>query len=224
MKTDLEIQNDVIDELKWETYIKSSDIGVSVKNGIVTLTGTVDLYSKKKAAENAAYRVDGVKAVAENIVVKLGPSFKKTDTEIAEAVLNALKWHSIIPEGKIKIKVEDGWVTASGEVDWMYEKNAVKSAVENLLGVKGVSNLITVKPKMNVDNSNIKQKISEAFRRNATIDANNILIENSGNKIILTGVVRSYAEKKDAEHAALNAPGVTEVENKIEVIVPAYAL
>jgi osmotically-inducible protein OsmY len=221
MKTDLEIQNDVIDELKWETYLKASDIGVSVKNGIVTLSGMVDLYSKKRAAEQAAYRVDGVQAVAEDIIVKFGPTFKKTDSEIAEAVINAMKWHSIIPEDKIKIKVEDGWVTVTGDVEWTYEKNAVKYAIENLSGVKGINNMIAIKPKMNVNTATVKQKIEEAFRRNATIDSDNIFVENKGNKIVLKGIVRSYAEKNDAEHASWNAPGVTEVENKLEVVVPA---
>ena len=220
MKTDLEIQKDVIDELKWESYIKSSDIGVAVSNGVVTLSGTVDLFSKKKSIENAAYRVAGVRAVAEDIKVQFGPTFVKSDTEIAQAVLNGLKWHSIIPQDKIKIKVEDGWVTTTGEVEWMYEKNAVKNAIENIIGVKGVSNLITLKLRDRVDTSDVKRKIEDSFKRNATIDADNIFIESINNKVVLKGTVRSYAEKRDAEHAAWNARGVTIVENNLEVRVP----
>lgn len=220
MKTDLEIQKNVMEELKWDSYIKASDIGVAVTNGIVTLTGYVDNFSKKKAAENAALRVAGVKAVAEEIKVKLGDSFQKTDTEIAQAVLNALKWHSSIPDDKIKVKVENGWVTLDGEVNWLYEKDAVKHAVENLLGVKGVSNLITISSKVNT--SDVKSKILAAFHRSASIDSDNIFVENIGNKVVLKGTVRSYAEKQDAEHAAWNATGVSIVENKLEVNVPVF--
>ena len=132
MKSDNQIQKDVMDELKWEPYLNASDIGVSVKNGIVTLSGQVDTYSKKIAAEKAPKRVAGVKAVAEDIQVGVSPVYSKTDTEIAQAVLNALKWHSAVQEEKIKIKVENGNVKLEGEVEWEYQRNNVKTAIENL--------------------------------------------------------------------------------------------
>lgn len=223
MKTDLEIQKDVMEELKWESFIKSSDIGVSVSNGVVTLSGFVDTFSKKRLAENVALRVGGVKAVAEDIVVKFSTDNKITDTDIAQAVLNALRWNSIIPEEKIKVKVEDGWVTTKGEVDWTFEKSAIRLAIENIIGVKGLSNLVTINPKVKVSVPDIKGKITAAFHRNATLDANNIVVGGVGSKVILRGTVRSYAEKQDAEHAAWNAPGITEIENRLEVIVPVMA-
>lgn len=218
MRTDLELQKDVIEELKWESSIKASDIGVSVSNGVVTLSGYVDSFTKKKAAEKAALRVAGVTAVAEDIVVRLGASDKKSDTEIAQAVLTAIRWNNIIDENKIKVKVESGWVTLEGEVEWSFEKNAIEHSIENLIGVRGVSNLITISTKLKT--TDIKQKITAAFHRSATLDANNIIVESVGNTIILRGVVRSYAEKQDALRVAWNAPGVTKVDNKLIVDVP----
>lgn len=218
MKTDSEIQKDVLEELKWEPSIKSSDIGVAVTNGVVTLTGYVDSYMKKKLSKDAALRVIGVKAVAEDIVVKLLGSDKKSDTDIAEAVVNALKWHSSVQENRIKVSVENGWVTVEGDVDWVFEREAVKHAIENLLGVVGVTNLITIVPK--VTSSDVKSKILSAFHRNATLDANNITIETIGNRVILRGTVRSFAEKQDAELAACKAPGIINVDNQLEVKIP----
>lgn len=223
MKTDLELQKDVMDELKWESFIKSSEIGVSVKEGVVTLSGYVDSYNKKRIAEQTALRVKGVKAVAEDIVVRLGTSSTKTDTEIAQAALDALKWHSTINENKVKIKVDNGWITVEGEVDWAFEKNAIRLALENLIGVRGISNLVTISPKMNINANDVKQKIAAAFHRSATIDADNIIISNISNKVILSGSVRSYAEKQDADRAVWNLPGVIAVENNLEVKVPIMA-
>lgn len=220
MKTDLEIQRDMIEELKWEPFIGSSDIDVSVINGVVILSGTVDQYSKKKAAEEAVNRVKGVRALAEDIVVKFDPQYTKTDTEIAEAILDAFKWNSIVPEDKIKVKVEHGWVTLSGEVEWTHEKKAVKRVVENLVGVRGICNLITIKPLKNTGFVNVKSEIEKALRRNATIDSNSIFVENVGNKIILKGTVRSFVEKRKVEHIVWNALGVSIVVNNLDVRVP----
>jgi osmotically-inducible protein OsmY len=221
MKTDPEIQKDVMEELRWEPILNASEIGVAVKNGIVTLSGTVDTYGKKIAAEEAAKSVLGVKAVAEEIEVKIGSFAKKNDVEIAEAVLRSLKWHTSIPEDKIKVKVENGWVTLEGEVDWEYQKNAAKNTTENLLGVKGISNLITVKP--SVTAKDVKDKISAAFHRSATLDSEKISIEIRGNKAVLSGTVRSWAEKEDAANAAWNAQGITSVENKLVIDTEVYA-
>jgi osmotically-inducible protein OsmY len=222
MKTDLEIQRDVIDELKWEPLLNAAEVGVSVKNGIVTLSGTVDRYLKKTAAEKAAQRVAGVKAVAEDIVVKLAADFKKTDAEIATAVLDALKWHSAIQEHRLKVKVEDGIVTLEGEVDWEFQKNSAKLMAENLAGVKGIVNKIKIVPVASA--KDVRQKLNAAFHRNAALDADRIKIETIGSKVILTGKVRTWAERKDAERAAWYTPGISEVENKIEIDTEIYAL
>lgn len=222
MKTDYQIKNDVLDELAWQPNIDDTQIGVIVEKGVVTLSGVVDNYSKKLEAEKAAKRVDGVKAVALDIEVKYGTSFKKTDKEIAKAIVDAFEWNATIPEELIKIKVEDGWVHLSGEVQWAYQKNAAKTAVEKLLGVKGVSNLI--KLKNNIQPSEVKNNIKKAFQRMADIDANNITLETHGNTVTLRGTVNSLKEKEDAETAAYNAGGVYEVKNELKVeFHPEYA-
>ena len=216
MKKDIEIQEDVISQLKWEPFLKASDIGVVVKNGIVTLSGTVANYSQKLAAERAAKKVTGVRGIAEDIQIGVSPVFRKNDTEIAESVLNALKWHSAVPEEKVKVKVEDGIVKLEGEVEWEYQRSSAKDAVDHLLGVRNVVNNISVKPKVSV--ADIKNKISAAFHRTATIEADRISVEVVGNKVILEGKVRSYAEKEDAMDAAWAAPGITTVENNLELV------
>lgn len=221
MKTDADIQKHVMEELKWEPAIHSSEIGVAVKNGVVTLSGTVDTYQEKKMAEKAALKVAGVKGIAEDIEIRLSYHDQKTDAELAQAVVNALKWNALVPDDNIKIKVENAWVTAQGAVEWAYEQNAVRDAIASIVGIKGISNLVKVTPKL--DPADVKKKISAAFERNAVIDANNILIENIGNKVLLTGKVSSYAEKREAERVAWNAPGVASVENNIEVKLPSYA-
>jgi osmotically-inducible protein OsmY len=215
MKTDLEIQQDVMEELKWEPFISSTEIGVVVKHGIVSLTGTVDSYAKKISAEKAVQRVAGVKAVAQEIEVKLSNSGWRDDAEIAEAIVHTLKWQTSVDENRIKIKVENGWVTLEGDVDWVFEKNQVTDAIENLMGVRGITCLIKVLPL--IPPKEIERKIKAAFHRSASIDAATININTIGNKVILTGSVKSFGEKKDAENAAWAAPGVNEVENKLTV-------
>jgi osmotically-inducible protein OsmY len=221
MKTDNQIQKDVMEELSWEPFLNESEIGVAVKNGVVTLSGIVDSYSKKLSAEKAAKKVTGVKAVAEDIQVGISPSYRKSDTEIAEAILNALKWHTAVQDEKVKIKVEDGIVKLEGEVEWEYQRTNARTAVENLTGVRSIINLITVKPRIAA--TDIEKKISAALHRSATFDAERIQVDVVGNKAILKGKVRSFAEKDDAENAAWSAPGIVSVENKIEIEVPSYA-
>ncbi|MGB3151299.1 MAG: BON domain-containing protein [Maribacter sp.] len=222
MKTDSKIKLDVQDELSWEPSIDETKIGVTVDDGVVTLSGEVDSYSKKLAAEKAAKRVQGVKAVAEDIVVKYASSLDKSDTDIAKAALNALKWHSSVPNDAVMVKVEDGWVYLSGEVKWDYQKNSAKNAIKDLSGVKGVINSITIKQE--VKPYEVKNKIEEAFERSAEIDARGIKVTADGHTITLSGKVHSIKEKENAEKAAFNAPGVFEVKNNLKVqYYPAYA-
>jgi len=222
MKTDLQIQKDVMEQLKWEPFLNASEIGVAVKNGIVTLSGQVDAYSKKMTAENAVKKIVGVKAIAEDMQIGVSPMGKKTDTEIAEAILNALKWHTAVQDEKIKIKVEDGNVKLEGAVEWEYQRNNAKTAIEHLAGVRSITNLIEVMP--TITPTLIQQKIYNAFQRNASIDAGKITAEVKGSRVILRGKVRSIVEKEDAVATAWNAPGVAIVENKLEVEEPAYEL
>jgi osmotically-inducible protein OsmY len=215
MKTDVEIKNDVLDELAWQPNIDETQIGVIVENGVVTLSGVVNNYSKKLAAENAVKSVEGVKAIALDIEVKYGSDFKKTDKEIAKAIVDAFEWNSSIPEDEIIVKVENGWAYLSGEVQWSYQKNAAKNAIKNLLGVKGVSNSISLKN--NIKPSEIKDKIKKAFQRMATLDADGIILETHGHTVTLRGKVHSIKEKEDAETAAYNAPGVYDVKNELKI-------
>ncbi|MEX1384175.1 BON domain-containing protein [Lutibacter sp.] len=217
MKSDSAIKEDVLDELMWQPDIDETQIGVIVENGVVTLTGIVDSYSKKLAAEKAVKNVKGVKAVADDIEVKYGSAYKKTDKEIAKAAVDALKWNSSVPEDKVTIEVRDGWVYLSGELKWYYQKEAALKSVETLLGVKKVVNNITLK--QSIKPTEIKAKITKAFERLADLDAKNIKVDVDGHTVKLKGKVHSYVEKEEAKKTAYAAPGVYKVENEIEVIL-----
>jgi osmotically-inducible protein OsmY len=219
MKTDAELQQDVMNELKWEPTIKAAEIGVGVKDGVVTLSGSVDSYAKKWAAERTAARVFGVKAVAEELQVRLPSSFERSDGDIAQAAANALQWNIWITHviRRIKVAVENGWITLSGDVDWWYQKEAAGDMVRNLIGVRGLSNDIAIKPKtlIPVNEQEVKDKIESAFQRNAILDARRITVETRGGRVILRGSVRSFAEREQVERAACAAPSVSEVESHI---------
>jgi osmotically-inducible protein OsmY len=215
MRTDDEILKDVIAEIRYEPNLRNDDIAVSVHDGVLTLAGFVDSYADKWRAETVAARVNGVKAVANDLEVKLPTGSQRPDPDIARAVLDGLEWNILVPHENIKVTVEDGWVTLRGTVDWYYQKEEAERTVRNITGVKGVSNLVTVAARPTP--SDVKQKIIEALKRGAQFDAERITVEVVGNRAILKGTVRSYAEMRDAERAARSAAGITEVENRLTV-------
>ncbi|GCC50422.1 BON domain-containing protein [Chryseotalea sanaruensis] len=218
MKTNEELRQDVLAEIQMEPLTSpiATQIGVATKEGVVTLSGLVDTYGQKLAAEQAAQRVAGVAVVAVDLEVKLLHEHQRNDTEIAEAAMNALKWHSAVNEDAIEIKVDNGWVYLDGVVEFDYLKKAAEIGLRNLTGIRGISNRIVVKPDV-VASKDIKISITKALHRSAAVDAANIHVDVVGSKVKLTGKVRSLAEKTDAENASWSMPGVQEVENKVQV-------
>lgn len=217
-KTDVQLQRDVIDELRWDPRVGPAEIGVAAKDGVVTLTGSVDSNARKYAAIHTAERVAGVKALADDLVVKLPSALRRSDTEVAHAALNALKWNIEVPDDKVKVRVDDGWIILEGEVDWQFQRSAAEECVRWLNGVRGVTNSIRLKPRAFAPE--VRTRIQDALKRNAELDANRISVEAINGKVTLRGTVRSWTERKDAEHAAWAAPGVTMVEDLITVAAP----
>lgn len=216
MRSDLDLQRDVVDELAWEPSIDAASVGVSVENGIVALRGHVKSLSEKWTAERVVQHVYGVRAVTDELEVKLAGDSRRDDEDIARAALNALDWHTSVPPGRVKFLVENGWITLEGTVDHHYQKRAAEDAVHNLKGVKGVSNLIVAKPL--VSPRDVKNQIQKALERAADVDARKISVESTDGSVILRGTVRTWAERDEAERAAWAAPGVVGVQNEIRIV------
>lgn len=216
MKTDTELQHSVMEELAWEPSVDAAEIGVAAESGIVTLSGTVKSLPQKWAAEKAAQRVAGVKAITDEIVVRLPGDTEVSDTEIARAAVNALDWNASVPRGRVQVVVAHGWITLEGTVQFHYERVAAEFAVRGITGVKGVTNLISVKPP-HTSPKDIKHKIEQAFERAASLDAQTITVDTKDGKVILRGTVRSWTEREQAELAAWAAPGVSRVENQLMI-------
>jgi len=215
MKTDAQVQQDVLAELKWEPSVNAAAIGVEVKDGIVTLAGHVDSYAEKWNAERACQRVSGVKALATEIDVALPGSSKRNDADIARAAEGALQWTTFLPADSVKIMVEGGWITLTGEVSWEYQRQSASAAVRYLMGVTGVSDQITIKPRVTA--FAVKSDIEAALKRHAQADAQKILVSVSGGDVTLTGSVPTWSEREMARHSAWGTPGVKNVVDNITV-------
>jgi osmotically-inducible protein OsmY len=215
MRFDSEIERDVKDELQWDPDLDATNIAVSVKDGVVTLAGYVKSYTDKYEAEAAAKRVASVRAVANDLEVRLPSVDERPDPDIARDAVAAIKSQLPISSEHIKVVIKNGWVSLEGQVEWQYQRQTAEKAVRRIKGVKGVSNLIQLKPRAQPED--IKRKIQEAFKRNAEVDANRIMVETNGSEVILKGTVRSWVEREEAERVAWSAPGVTKVEDRIAV-------
>lgn len=221
MRADRELRMDVLAELSWDPSIRDEDIATAVKDGVVTLAGTVDTYAQRYAAEHAVERVKGVKAIVNEVTVKLPGAMERSDTDIAHAAVNALQWDIQVPDDRIQVKVTNGWLTLEGEVDRYFQKEAAERAVGYLMGVKGVSSLISVRSVPTP--ADVKQRITASLQRQAELEADQISVETAGSVVRLRGTVRSLADRNNAARAAWNAPGVSKVENELTIapLVPA---
>jgi len=218
MKLDHELNRDIVAQLDLDPSIRNEDIAVAVKDGVATLAGTVDDYAQRWAAERAVEHVHGVRAIVNDLAVKIPGGHARLDSEIAHAAVNALRWDVQVPDQQITVKVADGWIMLEGEVEWNYQRDAASRAVRYLTGVKGVSNMLQLRKVASADD--VKRHITEMLRRQAEIDAGQITVAVSGHTITLRGAVRSLNEKRDAERAAWNMPGITTVENDLLVAAP----
>jgi osmotically-inducible protein OsmY len=215
MRSDREIERDVREELNWDPDLDADDIAISVKDGVVTLAGFTRSYSDRLEAERAAKRVAGVHAVANDIEVRLPSIDQRPDPDIARDAVASLKAQLPLSHENIKVIVKDGWLTLEGTVEWQYQKTTAENAVRKVKGVKGVTNVISLKPK--VEPTDIQRRIQEAFKRNAEVDANRITVETHGSEVVLKGTVRSWIEREEAERVAWSAPGITRVDDRIVV-------
>ena len=215
MKSDIQVHKDVIDELVFDPQVDERNIGVAVSDGIVTLTGSVPSFAQKYALERLVKRIAGVRGIAEEVKVELAQAHVRTDADIAAAALNALAWNSFVPVDAILVTVENGLMTLSGRVDWQFQRSEAEAAVRNLLGVKGVTNLIVLSAY--VAPRDVKERIEREFERTAEAEAKRIIVETSGGKVILKGLVHTFAERDEAARAAWSVPGVSKVDNLIGV-------
>ncbi|WP_200213957.1 BON domain-containing protein [Micromonospora coerulea] len=217
-RTDQDIQTDVLDELTWEPRVRPNEIGVTVTDGVVTLTGWVDSYAKKWAAERAAHRVARVRAVANDLAVRIATSAEKSDPEIATAASRALEWDAFVPIETLDVTVADGWVTLHGQVEWEYQRRAAERAVGRLTGVRGVSNGITVRPATaRTDGRDLAERIVDALARNGATEAEGITVRVHGDTIVLAGLVHSVPEREEIERVVWSAPGIREVHNHVTI-------
>lgn len=214
--TDRELQQHIQSALDWEPSVQAADIGVSVENGVATLRGDVESFAEKEAAERVALHVYGVRAVANDLDVRIPTAAERSDSDIAQAALNALRWHTSVPEKDLTVVVRNGWITLSGAVDWQFQRDAAARAVRYLTGVRGVTNTITIHPSLKA--GDVRGKIEEAFRRSAEIDARRVNVTVQDGKVILSGNVRSFAERQEAEKAAWAAPGVAQVDDRLTIV------
>jgi osmotically-inducible protein OsmY len=214
-RSDVELKDDILNELKWEPSIQEAGIGVIVENGIVTLSGAVESWATRSAAEEATQRVTGVAAVANELTVRLTTSYERTDADIAGAAAGALHWHVSVPRDRARVTVENGRVTLRGELDWQFQKATAAEAVAHLWGVTSVVNEIVLKPRVSPED--LKRKILVAIERNALLDVSDITVEAQGGRVVLKGRVRTWAEKDQACQTAWAAPGVTDVDNQLRV-------
>jgi osmotically-inducible protein OsmY len=218
-RTDAMIQRDVLDELAWDARVQPNEIGVAARDGVVTLTGRVDSYAKSWVAERAAHRVRGVRAVANDVEVRLPTSAERTDTDVAGAATRVLEWDAMVPVGKLDVTVARGWVTLAGEVEWEFQRRAAERSVRRLAGIRGVTNLIAVRPRTVPSADRLRQRIESALVRSVETDAERLRVTVDDGTVLLDGTVRSWMEKQEAERVAWSSPGVMAVDNRIRVAV-----
>lgn len=216
MLGNMELQKRVLEALDWEPGLEAKEIGVAVNDGIVTLTGLVRSFADRFTAERVVKRLSGVKAIANDLEVRLPGDSRRSDSDLATAAVRALEWDVNVPNDRIKVRVADGWLTLEGQVEWQYQRQAAERAVRHLMGLRGVSNQLTLTAR--VTPADLKNRIEAAFKRTAELEARKIRVETTGGKVILEGSVHTWAEREEAEDAVWAAPGVTVVEDRLGVL------